>query len=151
MQTKHIFVPTLDVGEIVPFAIKKTETVQESMDEQERAREALSKFIDKLEQSFGEGIFYLGFDEIAGRFYERFMFERGGFLEIMIEAPLAMNAHFIDEAKAQKFEEAIRQTLTEQLPESPIKKMFIDSIKVQTQNDDSLTYKKWETIKEIKN
>jgi hypothetical protein len=151
MQTRHIFIPALDVGEIVPFTLKKAQTVQESIDEQERIRTVLAQFIEKLEVRFQEGIFYLGFDEIAGRFYERFMFEHGGFLEIMVEAPLAMNAHFTDEQKAAKFCQAIKDTLREMLPDNPISRMFIDSIEVQNQNDDSLTYKKWETMKEIKN
>ena len=78
------------------------------------------------------------------------MFENGGFFEIMIEAPLAMNAHFIDEKKADSFCRAIKNTLSNMLPDSPVSKMFIDSIAVQTQDDDSLTYKKWETMKDIK-
>lgn len=151
MKTKHIFVPTLDVGEIVPFTLKNTKTVKESLTEQEKARERLSKFIDRLEKNFKENIYYLGFDEIAGKFYERFMFERGGFFEIMIEAPLAMNAHFVSDKKAEKFCSALKKTLSEMLPKTPISKMFVDSITVQTQDDDSLTYKKWETMKEIKN
>ncbi len=151
MKTKHIFVPVLDVGEIVPFTLKETASVGESMEEQEKTRAKLAEFIDKLELKFGEGIYYLGFDEIAGKFYERFMFEKGGFFEIMIEAPLAMNAHFTDKKKADKFCRAVQGTLKIILPDSPISKMFIESISVQSQEDESLTYKKWETMKDIKN
>lgn len=151
MKTKHIFVPVLDVGEIVPFTLKETDSVGENMEEQENTRAKLAEFIDKLELKFGEGIYYLGFDEIAGKFYERFMFENGGFFEIMIEAPLAMNAHFTDKKKADKFCRAVQGTLKIILPDSPISKMFIESISVQSQEDESLTYKKWETMKDIKN
>ncbi|MEM4267237.1 MAG: hypothetical protein QXK37_00220 [Candidatus Woesearchaeota archaeon] len=149
MNIRHIFVPALDIGEIVPFTIRKTKSIEESIEEQERSRQKLAEFIEKLEQKFGESIFYIGYDEIAGRFYERFMFEQGGFLEIMIEAPLALNAHFISEERAKKFCAALKETLKEMLPDSPVSNMFLDSITVQTQNDNSLTYKKWEIMKEI--
>jgi len=150
MKTKHIFVPALDVGEIVPFTVRKADSVKESMKQQEKARLKLVEFVDKLEKKFREGIFYLGFDEIAGKFYERFMFEKGGFLEIMIEAPLAINAHFASSKKADKFCKAIRESLKELLPKGRVSDMFIDSITVQTEQDDSLTYKKWETMKDIR-
>lgn len=151
MKTKHIFIPVLDVGEIIPFTLKKSDSVQESMEEQDKLREKLSEFIEKLEKNYGENIFYLGFDEIGGKFYERFMFEKGGFLEIMIEAPLALNAHFIDEKKAVLFCDALKKTLKEFIQDSPMAQMLIDSISLQTQDDESLTYKQWETMKEIKN
>jgi hypothetical protein len=150
MKTKHIFVPALDIGEILPFTLKKTETVEESLRAQEKAREKLVEFIEKLEQEFGEGIYYLGFDEIAGKFYERFMFEKGGFLEIMIESPMAINAHFIDTEKAKKFCDALKSTLRKVLPKDKVSDLFIDSIGTQTEEEDSLTYKKWERMKNIR-
>jgi hypothetical protein len=150
MKTRHIFVPVLDVGEMFPFTVKKTETVAESMQEQEKAHEKLVEFIDKLEKKFGEGIYYLGFDEIGGKFYERFMFEKSGFLEIMVEAPAVINAHFVAEAKADKFCAALKDTLREILPKNKAAEMFINSITVQTEQDDSLTYRKWETMKDIR-
>ena len=150
MKNRHIFIPAVDVGEIVPFSIRKTDSVQESIQSQDGAKKALIAFIDKLEAQFGESIYYLGFDEIGGKFYERFMFEKGGFFEIMMEAPLAMNAHFTGQERANSFCEALKQTLREALPKDKVAQMFIDSIAVQSEQDDSLTYKKWETMKEIR-
>ncbi|MBN1385678.1 hypothetical protein JW968_01745 [Candidatus Woesearchaeota archaeon] len=150
METHHIFVPLVDIEEMLPFTFRSYENLEESMQEQERSRQELMKFIGVLEQRFNKKILYLGFDEIAGRFYERFIFEEGGFFEIMIEAPVAMNAHFFQEEHAKTFAEALRQTLYETLPDTPIKEMFLQSIEVQSEDDISLTYKKWETLKSIK-
>jgi len=150
MKTKHVFVPALDAGEIIPFTVKKIENVQDSIRLQEVAKEKLVEFINKLEKEFHEGIYYLGFDEIGGKFYERFMFEKGGFLEIMVEAPVAINAHFIEEEKAKKFCIALKKTLKGMLPKNKVSEMFTNSIDVETDNQDSLTYKKWETIKGIR-
>ena len=51
MKTKHIFVPILDVGDVLPFIVKKTKKLSENIKEQERAKEELVKFIDKLEKT----------------------------------------------------------------------------------------------------
>ena len=149
MKTKHLFVAAVDVGEIIPFTIKKSKDIQDNIKKSEEARAELKIFIDKLEKNFSEELYYLGFDEIAGKFYERFMFKRGGFLEIMMEAPVVINSHFISKRRAEKFCLALKKTLASILPENKISEMFINSIEVGTQNDESLTYKKWELMKEL--
>lgn len=151
METKHIFVAAVDVGEILPFVIRTKKNVKESLVEQERARLELERFIDVLESKYKEKIWYMGMDVIAGKNYERFIFDKGGFFEIMVEAPLALNAHFVNEKKAEKFRDALKECLTVIIPKGPISDMFINAIEVQKEESESLTYKEWNNLKKIRN
>ncbi|HLD88929.1 MAG TPA: hypothetical protein VI894_01855 [Candidatus Nanoarchaeia archaeon] len=150
MKTKHIFVAAVDIGELLPFIIKPTENLKESMEQHEKAMKELEKFIDKLEKNYKEEVWYMGMDIIAEKTWERYIFEKGGFFEIMVEAPLAMNAHFVHEKQAKTFAEALKKTLTSILPDNEVTKMFLDSIQVQSEEDESLTYKTWETMKNVR-
>lgn len=151
MKTKHIFVPALDVGEILPFVVRKTKTLQENIKEQERARNELVKFIGMLEKNYKESIYYMGMDIIESKSYERFIFEKGGFFEIMIDSPLAMNAHFVHSEKAKKFCEALKKTIKSILKKDKVAEMFVNSIEVNSEQDQSLTYEKWDRMKNIGN
>ncbi len=150
MKIKHIFVPALDVGELLPFVIKKTKNLQESIKEQERAKNELVKFIDRLEKNYKEPIYYMGMDIIESKSYERFIFAKGGFFEIMAESPLAMNAHFVDRKKSIKFCGALKKAIKSILRKDRVSEMFINSIEVNSEQDESLTYQQWYRMKNIK-
>ena len=150
MKTKHIFVAGLDVGELLPFAVREKKSLQENMREQERAKKELVKFIGKLEKNYNEPIYYMGIDIIEAKNYERFIFEKGGFFEIMVGTPLALNAHFVHNNQAEMFCEALKKTLASLLKKSRISEMFINSIEVNKEEDQSLTYEKWDKVKAIK-
>jgi hypothetical protein len=149
MRTKHIFVPALDVGELLPFVIRPTKTIQQNMQEQERARAELTKFIDILEKNLRQPIWYMGMDVIGEKNYERFMFEQGGFFEVMIEPPLAMNAHFVDNKQAEEFKKALQKTLKTIMKASPVSDMFIESISVEDESDEELKVQSWTKMKEV--
>jgi len=150
MKPKHIFVPALDVGELLPFVTRGSIKLSDQIKEQERARKELERFISMLEEKFDEPIWYMGMDVIGEKSYERFIFENGGFFEVMTESPVALNAHFVHEKRAEKFCQALKKALKQILPNSPITSMFIDSISVQTQEDETLTVNKWHTMREIR-
>ena len=150
MKIRHIFIPALDVGEILPFTVRKTKTLKESIEEQERAKKELIKFIDMLEKNYKESIYYMGMDIIEAKSYERFIFEKGGFFEVMIEAPLAMNAHFVNKDRANKFRFALKKTLKEVMKKDKMSDIFINSIEINSEQDQSLTYEEWGKIKRIK-
>ncbi len=150
MKIKHIFVPALDVGELLPFTVRGTKTLKESIEEQERAKKELVKFIDTLEKNHRESIYYMGIDVIEAKSYERFILEKGGFFEIMVEAPVAMNAHFVKRDQAKRFEAALKKTLREIMKKDKISELFINSIEINNEQDQSLTYEEWDKIKRIK-
>ena len=150
MKTKHIFVPALDIGEILPFLVKKTKNLNQNFKEQDKAKKNLVKFIDKLEKNLKQPVYYIGFDIIGEKAYERFIFDKGGFFEIMIEAPLALNAHFVHNNQAKVFLAALKKTLTSILPKTDASKMFIENINIQDESEDSLTVAKWHQLKDIR-
>ena len=150
MKTKHIFVPALDVGELLPFVVRKTKTLSENIKEQERAKSELVKFIDLLEKNFKEPIYYMGMDIIESKNYERFIFDKGGFFEIMNESPLAMNAHFVHEKQANKFCNALKKTMSKAINKGPISEIFVNSIEVNNETDQTLTFEKWDKMKNLK-
>jgi len=151
MKTKHVFVAVLDVNEIMPFAVSKEENLEKGLQEQEKYREELVKFIDLLEKNFKQKVYYMGMDIIEAKYYERYMFDKNGFLEVIMDKPVAINAHFTEEKNADKFKEALKKTLIKVLPESPVSQMFVESIQVQTQKEQSLTYNTWTKLKDIRN
>src|SRR3989338_5636091 len=150
MNTKHLFVPALDVSELLPFAVRKTNNLQDSFAEQDRAKQELVKFVNKLEKTLKQKIFYLGFDVIGEKSYERFIFDKGGFFEVMVESPVALNAHFVHDKHAAAFAAALKKTLSRVLPKSAVAQLFIESIEVQNQDDTSLTVEKWNRMKDIR-
>ena len=150
MKTKHIFVPALDVGELLPFAVKQTRDIRKSLEEQEKSRKELVNFIDKLEKNWKENIYYIGMDIIGEKSYERFIFPKGGFFEIMVEEPIALNAHFVDQKRAEKFLQSLKKTLQQILPKNSLSKLFIESIQIQDEHDSSLSVEQWHRMQEIR-
>lgn len=150
MKTTHIFVPALDVGEILPFTVRKQKSLAETFQEQDRAKQELVKFVDTLEKHFNEPIHYMGMDIIGEKSYERFIFEKGGFFEVMVEPPIAMNAHFVHKKRASQFKDALKKTLVQMLGKTTVSELFINSIQTQSEKDQSLRVQDWKKIKEIR-
>ncbi|HSU72378.1 MAG TPA: hypothetical protein VLJ21_00835 [Candidatus Binatia bacterium] len=150
MKTMCLSVPAVDVAEVFPFAVRKTKTLQESFAEQDRAKAALVTFVEKLEKQYGQTIYYMGLDVIGEKSYERFIFDKGGFLEVMTESPVALNAHFVHGPQAAKFMDALKKTLKSILPSEPRTQLLIDSIEIQTEEDASLTVEGWRKMKSIR-
>lgn len=149
MKKSHIFVPLLDVQEILPFALGKEEILNEGVGEEDRAKKELLKFIEKLEKNFGEDIYYIGMDIIGEKSYERFILKKGGFLEVMIEKPLALNAHFINKRRAKKFLDSLKKSL-KTISKNKNINFLLDSLQVQTEEDTSLSVERWNIMKSIR-
>ena len=150
LKVKHYYVNILDAPELIPFTIKLKKNLSDSLREQEKARQELDNFINMLKKDFREPIWYIGFDVIGEKFFERFIFENGGFLEIMMEAPLAINAHFVHLERAEKFSKALKKTLTKLLPKKPITKMVLENIDIGTEEVDELKVNEWSKLKSIR-
>ena len=89
-------------------------------------------------------------DVIGEKYYERFLFEKGGFLEIMMEAPVAINAHFCHKKRANDFEKAVKSVLSKTLKKDAISKMFIDNIKAASESDENIKVETWDKLKSIR-
>ena len=152
MVLKHYFVPLLDVSEKIPFNVSICGVAKRDMAYQENSRIELNKFVKILERALGEKLVYIGMDVIGEKYYERFLFEKGGFFEIMMESPLAMNAHFTNPRKANKFALALKKSLSRVLPKKdPVCRMLLENIKANSEDhDDALTVNKWEKIKRVR-
>jgi hypothetical protein len=70
----------------------------------------IEKFLRLLEKSMHEVIWYIGTDYIDNRICERFMFAKGGFMEIYL-GRIEINAFFAKKAKADKFEKSLKKVL----------------------------------------
>lgn len=149
MKSKHFFVPVLDVAGLIPFAIKQNHDVAESLEQHDKCQRELEKFIKFLDSSFRETVWYMGFDVIGEKFYERFMFDKGGFFEIMMEYPAAMVGHFTNEKRAEKFAAAMRKALAKILPKTTAARLFIEDIKASSAGEYELKVEKWSKIKDI--
>lgn len=140
MEVKHAWVSLLDILEVLPFAV--------FAGEKEIKNEKLFEFIDTLSEIFEEKIYYIGSDIIQEKFYERFLFEKGGFLEIMLQAPVAIIAHFVEKDRAEKFAEALKSALEKICHEKA--EMLKNLIEVSCEEEQALNYKTWEKLKEIR-
>lgn len=150
LKTKHYYVNLLDAPELLPFTIKVDKNLTSNFKNQDEAIKKLEKFIESLKKEFKEPIWYMGFDVIGEKFFERFIFEKGGFIEIMMEAPLAINAHFVHEKRAKQFAKALKKTLQKSLPKKPIAKMLLENIEIGSEEPDELKVKEWDKLKKIR-
>lgn len=150
MNTEHIFISALDISEQLPFVVKEEKNLQENFKEQSRAKKELQKFVKLLEKNFKEELSYVGMDVIGEKSYERFMFKGSGFFEVMVEAPVALNAHFPNRQRAKKFCIALKKTLEKTLPKGSSRDLFLESIEVKDERDTSMTVDDWHKIKTIR-
>ncbi|MFH1641429.1 MAG: hypothetical protein ABIC04_00860 [Nanoarchaeota archaeon] len=142
MRLKHVFIPVLDVCNLLPFTLKAT-------DDQQPAKNELMEFVKKLENNYEETIYHIEKDIIKTENYEKFIFENGGFMEIMIEAPVVMTAHFSDMKKAKKYKNALIKTLKMIIPHNQLTTMFMNSIEIKHKSSDDLNIEKWTKIKQV--
>jgi len=70
----------------------------------------IEKFLRLLEKSIHEAVWYIGTDYIDDRICERFMFAKGGFMEIYL-GHSEINAYFSSKVKADKFLKALKKIL----------------------------------------
>jgi hypothetical protein len=70
----------------------------------------LQEFIRILEGKFGDVIWYIGMDLLSNDIYERFIFNKGGFMEISMKT-LILEACFNTPGKAEKFNLALKKSV----------------------------------------
>ncbi len=150
MKLEHYFINLIDLPEVLPFTITESEKeLKENMINQEKSNKKLFEFITEIEKNFTQ-IYYIGQDNIEGKFYQRFLFSKNGFLEIMQTAPAAVVAHFSDKKEAKKFAKALKIAVRKVAKNKKVVKFLIDDIIVQTEKEENLTYETWSKLKNIR-
>ncbi len=143
-------VSIVDVNELLSFAKTEYHELEEQIKEEKRVEDELKVFIKAIEKHSKHKIHYIGHEKRHGKHLIRFLFKKGGFLEVMVEKPLAINAHFLNEEHAEKFAHGLKKALHEVLPENKVKDMVINDVKVEDGfKEDVLTFDKWSTIHKI--
>jgi hypothetical protein len=154
MNSKHTYVVLIDLPEALPFEINSMKTDPNNMKEidhqTEKAEKALFQFVNKLEKEFGENFSFIGEDVIGEKFYKRFLFPKGGFMEIMYQTPAAIIAHFIQEKRAEKFSKILEKAIDHTIPDEKPKMILKNLIEVNTEGDESLNYEKWSKLRTIR-
>lgn len=150
MKSKHSYVVLIDLPEVLPFETKRKKGIKEILEMGEEDIKKVFEFVVLLEKEFGEEISFIGEDVIAEKFYRRFLFPNGGFMEIMTEPPAAIVAHFIEIRRARKFAEALKRVLNKVVKEKTIRDILKKSVEVSSEKEDVLTYKKWTEMKSIR-
>ncbi len=151
----HAFVAFLDLPESMPFGIPVDNDVlfqKPDMDEKnfESKNRELFKFIKLIETKFGEKTCYIGEDVIGEKFYKRFLFEKGGFVEIMTGVPIAISAHFTSLTRAKKFAKSMSDAIKITIKNPKIQDILTNSISAEVEEDDRLTFETWNKLRSIR-
>jgi len=150
IKKKYSVVNLVDVNELLTFVKKEYRELDAQIKEEKRIEDELKDFIKEIEKHSGHSIHHIGHEKKYGAHLIRFLFKDGGFLEVIVEKPLAITGHFLDEKAAKKFAKGLKKTLNQILPDSPIKQMYIDSVNVEDgMNSEILTLDKWSRIHKI--
>lgn len=150
LKNKHSLVTLVDLPEALPFVIKKKKNIKFILETSDEDTKKLFDFVVLLEKGFGEEFSFIGEDIIAEKFYRRFLFSNGGFLEVMSEPPATIIAHFIDEKRAKKFASALKKVIEGTIKDETIANMLKNTIEVSTEKEETLNYNKWSEMKEIR-
>ncbi|RLI99758.1 MAG: hypothetical protein DRP03_02610 [Candidatus Aenigmatarchaeota archaeon] len=152
MIKRHWFVTLIDLPEALPFVVKESEIAKEVFGENVKGSyiEKLISFIKAIENEFGYEVAYVGEEAKADKYYTRFLFKDGGLLEIMIQAPCAIIAHFIEREKAERFAATLRNVLDRVVKDKTMCQLLKDSIELSSATDEALTYEKWSEMRNIR-
>lgn len=145
----YYLVAASDVENLLSFSKSEKSDLSEDISEHNRAQEELTQFISLLQNQLKEEIKYIGEDTSCGKHLERFLFSKGGFLEIYLEKPLVLKGHFLHKRHADRFVSALKHALKVVIPESPIKSLFIQSIGVEKVQKDPLSTESWMAMHKI--
>jgi len=154
LRSRHTYVVLIDLPEALPFEFKLTDAKPDDLDELDhdakKSEEELFKFVTKLEKRFKEEFSFIGEDIIGEKFYKRFLFPKGGFLEIMYQPPAALIGHFIKLDRAKSFAKALKKVIDGTIKEDKVKMILKNLIEVNTEKEEPLTYEKWTKLTKIR-
>ena len=160
MKTKHSYVTLVDLPEALPFEARlekkgvrgkaKKPKVKEILNGNDENTKKIFEFVELLEKAFGEEFSYIGEDIVGDKFYKRFLFPNGGFLEIMTQAPAAIIAHFVENRRAKKFAAALKKVIAKTVEDKTSVSILKGLVEVASEKEEPLTYEKWSELKDIR-
>ena len=103
----NAFIFSVEKG--LPFQVRKEGL--SAFKELERANAVLQKLVRKIEKRFHDVVWYIGTDVFSSGIYERFVFNKGGFMEIRIGNNAGIYAYFNSEKRAQEFKKAVETAI----------------------------------------
>ena len=103
----NAFIFSVEKG--LPFQVRKEGL--SAFKEIERANAVLQKLVRRIEKRFHDVVWYIGTDIFADGIYERFVFNKGGFMEIRAGSNAGIYAYFNTEKRAQEFKKALQLAL----------------------------------------
>lgn len=148
MKSKTEFVSLLDITEALPFSFDAEKI--DLLSDDDKTLRPLERFIDVLEKNFREEIIPIGEDVIGEKFYYRYLFRSNGFMEIMLQPPVAIVAHFIEHKKALKFSEALKICIDDAVKEKNSRDALKNVIEISGEQDDALSYKSWSKMRDVR-
>ena len=142
----------LDVPEILPFGFEPSgvENLVDLLDDTNRSEDMLKEFMTTLEQEYKEPIYRLGQDMIGEKLYRRYLLEKDGFIEVALEKPAAIIAHFTNIKRGKDFAAALEKTITKYV-EGDIAKLLCDDINISHQQESELTQYKLQELRNLRN
>jgi len=103
----NAFIFSVEKG--LPFQVRKEGL--SAFKEIERANAVLQKLVRRIEKRFHDVVWYIGTDIFADGIYERFVFNKGGFMEIRAGSNAGIYAYFNEEKRANNFKDALQFAL----------------------------------------
>ena len=103
----NAFIFSVEKG--LPFQVRKEGL--SAFKELERANAVLQRLVRRIEKRFHDVVWYIGTDIFADGIYERFVFNKGGFMEIRAGSNAGIYAYFNEEKRANNFKDALQFAL----------------------------------------
>ncbi len=152
MEIRHCCVSLLDVPEVLPFGFEPsaTENLVEILEDTDHSEDMLMEFMTDLETEIKEPIYRLGQDMVGEKLYRRYLLERDGFIEVALEKPAAVIAHFTNIKRGKDFAAALEKTITKYV-EGDIAKLLCDDINISYQQESELTQYKLQELRNLRN
>ncbi len=145
MKGNTAFVSLLDITEALPFSFR----MDDILEEDDKIMRPVERFITELEKNFREQIIPIGEDIIGEKFYCRYLFKGNGFLEIMLQPPVAIVAHFAEHRKALKFSEALKTSIDSFIREKKSREVLKNVIEISGEKE-ALSYKSWSKVRKVR-
>ena len=121
----------VDIHNLLPFGKKSYQTSMMKFKEEARIEKEIMVFVSGISRRSKLKIQFIGHEKDEEDHTLRFIIEQGGYIEIFIDRPFSLTAHFVSEDRAKIFAEALKEALQVHMPEHPVKNLMIQQIRIE--------------------